>query len=216
MKFTVVLLLAGFVQVNAKGYSQITLSEKNAPLQKVFKEIKKQTGYAFLYTDEVLRDAKKVSIEVKNASLEQVLAICFDGQLLTYKIVEKTVVVQPKEKNKNVLEAFFPPSPIDISGRITDHDGNPLEGANVKIKGTGNGTTTNADGFFILKNVDENATIEISYVGFETQIIAVENKTTFNITLAQISKSLGDVVVIGYGAVKKSDCNRFHKLDQSR
>src|SRR5258706_442494 len=80
-------------------------------------------------------------------------------------------------KQESPNESATEPLTIDISGKITDADGSPLMGANIKVKGTTNGTTTNADGSFILKGVDENATLEISYVGFVSQNIEVKNQS---------------------------------------
>src|SRR5580700_3299586 len=113
MKLTAILFLAGFLQVSAHGYSQtVTLNEKNAPLQKIFKEINRQTGYQFFYRDEVLDQAGKIDISVSNMPLEDVLVICFKNLPFTYSIVEKTIVVKKKEE---VIEP-----PIDVHGRVTD------------------------------------------------------------------------------------------------
>ena len=98
MKLTAFILLIGCLAVSAKGVSQkITLKEKNAPLTKVFKEIEKQTDYQFLYFDNDLQQNKKVSIDVNNANLPEVLQWCFQDQLLSYEIVDKTIVVKKKQ-----------------------------------------------------------------------------------------------------------------------
>src|SRR5690242_8844235 len=168
--FTALLLLC--LQVSAKRTdTPITLSEKNVPLQKVFREIQKQTGYDFLCTYELLEKAGKVSVQVRNATLEQALEICLKGTDLTYLILDKTIVIKPRVKGPNVETpaARNLPPPIDISGKVTDDQGNALSGASVKVKGTSIGTTTDANGFFSLKGVNENAAIEISFVGFQTQ-----------------------------------------------
>src|SRR6185295_3211582 len=92
MKLTFILMLAACLQVSAKGYAQhITLSLKNAPLEKVFGEVKKQSGYSFIYTRELLQNASTVSLEVTNAPLEKVLENCFSGQPLTYTIEKKYI-----------------------------------------------------------------------------------------------------------------------------
>lgn len=93
---------------------------------------------------------------------------------------------------------------ITVSGTVTDPTGEPLFGASVHVQGTGNGVATDFDGNYTIK-VDANGTLEVSYVGFKTQSVAVNGQTTINVVLQEDSEVLGEVVVIGYGAVKKSD-----------
>ena len=93
---------------------------------------------------------------------------------------------------------------ITVSGTVTDPTGEPLFGASVHVQGTGNGVATDFDGNYTIK-VDANGTLEVSYVGFKTQNVAVNGQTTINVVLQEDSEVLGEVVVIGYGAVKKSD-----------
>lgn len=102
MKLTIVLLMVGLLQASANGFSQtVSLSERNARLESVFKKIEKQTGFYFWYENKTMREAKKVNIIVQNASLDEALKQCFDNQPLTYVIIEKTIVV--KEKTKPLL-----------------------------------------------------------------------------------------------------------------
>src|SRR5689334_22044295 len=98
MKLTAILLLATCLQVSATGYSQkISISEKNAPLEKVLQQIKKQSGYQFWYEDKLLQNARPVNISVKNEMLEDVLKLVFANQPLTYEVVGKTIAVKEKE-----------------------------------------------------------------------------------------------------------------------
>src|SRR5882757_3822175 len=97
MKLTVVLLIASFLQVSAKTIGQtISISLRNTSLEKVFKEIHKKTGYQFFYQDEMLKQAKKFDINVKDATIEQVLELCFKDQPLNFTIAEKTITVKRK------------------------------------------------------------------------------------------------------------------------
>src|ERR1044072_1728474 len=140
MQITVFLFLTS-MQVSAKGYSQITLAETNMPLAKVFQKIEKQSGYLFWYNDALLQRARKVDINVTNATLQQVLDICFKDQPLTYSIIETVVVV------KKIDEASAPPNagppPVDIKGKVTDDAGLPIARATVTVKGTTHSTATN-------------------------------------------------------------------------
>jgi TonB-dependent starch-binding outer membrane protein SusC len=187
MKLTIILMLAALLQVSAKGYTQtITISVKNASLEKVFAEIKKQTGYSFLYTDQTLQGTYKVDIDVNAVSLEALLDLCLKNQPVSYTIVNKTIILKPKDaspkENATDEQPSLPPT-VDISGRITNEEGEPLQGANIKIKGTDKGTTTNGDGVFLLKAVDENATLEISFIGYQTISVSVNNRTSINVSL---------------------------------
>ena len=140
MKFTAIILLAACLQVSATGNSQtVTLSENNTSLEKIFRKVKVQTGYDFWYESKLLKHAKKVDIHVTNVSLEQALNLCFQNQLLMYSIVEKTIIVKPKVVSEAEIVAP-PPPPFEVSGKITDANGQPLAGASVKLKGTATGT----------------------------------------------------------------------------
>jgi TonB-linked SusC/RagA family outer membrane protein len=179
MKFTAILLFIACLQVSARGYSQITLSEKNVPLQKVFRQIQKQTGYDFLYSVELLQQAGKVSIDVRNVSIDQALDLCLKDKPLAYTIVEKTIVIKPKEEVPVENNAEFIPPPIDISGRVVNEKGDPVEGVTVSVKGKKNATATDANGEFTLKGVDKNATLVFTGVNIESYELKVEGKTDF-------------------------------------
>jgi TonB-dependent SusC/RagA subfamily outer membrane receptor len=209
MKFTAVILLACCMQVSAEVNSQgITLNVRNAPLNKVFLEIKKQTGYTFMYTETMLRESNKVSIDVKNSTLQEALSICFASQPFTYRIIDKTVILQPKEMTiaNNTNSVSLPPPPIEIHGRVVNQQGAPLPNVSVLIVGTNVGTATNGDGRFSLTAPDnKNVALEVSSVGYQTKRVNVGNQTEINITLEVEASGLSDVVVIGYGTAKKGD-----------
>src|SRR6476659_68427 len=146
MKLTTILLLAASLQLSARGITQITLKEKNAPLEKVFQQIKKQSGYVFWYKDKILEKAKPVNISVKNATLEQLLQLLFQDQPLAYEIIGKTVVIKYKEEIKapDSVIIFHAPLNIKINGKVSDENGNALQGANIQLKGSSIGATTDA------------------------------------------------------------------------
>jgi TonB-linked SusC/RagA family outer membrane protein len=199
VKLVTIILLAACLQVSATGYSQITLAEKDAPLQKVFKEIQRQSGYDFLFSVELLQQAGQVTINVQNVSLQQALEACLKDKPLTYAIVEKTVVIKPFPAP--VLQSGESPTPsADIHCRVTDSTGAPLEGASVTVKGVKKrGTSTNAKGEFDLKNVDDMATLVISFTGYTSQEIKLNGKTDISIKLIRSTSQLDQVQVIAYG-----------------
>jgi TonB-dependent starch-binding outer membrane protein SusC len=183
MKLTAIILFIACMTATASGYTQIlSIKKTNASLKEVFKEIENQTAYKFFFNERLLKNTKKVTVDLKNAPLEQVLEACFKGQPVTYMIVDKTIVVKRTDPSvsvtSNLPAAGEPPIAIDITGKITDREEAPLAGANVKVKGSDKGTTTNSDGVFILKGVDPNATLEISFIGYQTITIPVNNKTS--------------------------------------
>lgn len=202
MKLTAILLTISLLQVQAEGLSQtVTFSGKNMQLEKVFSVIKQQTGYVFLYTDDVIKDAKKVTLNVKDAQLEEVLKLAFKDQPLGYLIENKTIIIsrtedEVEERSKNNKKVKAPP--IEVSGRVLNHKGEPLAGANVKVKGTTNGGITNNAGFFTLRDVDENAIIEVSYLGFETKAIKLNGNANVSIQLDLAVSEMTSVSVSVY------------------
>jgi TonB-dependent starch-binding outer membrane protein SusC len=205
MKLIAVLLLGACMHVHATGYGQkISLSERDVPLEKVFKKIQEQTKYKFLYTSQLLEGVPKVTISVKNASLEEVLDLVFKDQKLDYEINENTIVVRPKVKAKGTLsQEETPADPIEVRGVIIDENGAPAQGVNVMVKGTSKGTTTNLRGEFVISGVDENAILLVTSVGYDRQEILVKNKTFINTQLRVAVGNLDEVQMIAYGTTSK-------------
>ena len=201
MKLTAIILLSACLTTSAKGISQtISLSEKNAFLSEVFKKIEKQTNYTFAYTGSTLSQAKRVTVEINNGTLEQVLVLCFKDQPFTYTIIENTIAVKPKKEEGPNEQATSQPPPIDIKGRVVNENGEPVEGVTVTVKGTKNATATNVNGVFELKGVDENAFLVFSGVNVESYEVKLDGKTdlaTINLK-TKIIKGLNVTVSTGY------------------
>jgi len=193
MKLTTVLILAACLQVSARGYSQsVSLSLKNASLEKVLKEIKRQTGYNVLYQDELMKETHPVTIDVSHADLAQVLDYCFNGQPLTYSLSEKTIIVGPRPVVSNPIP---PAAPIDIKGTILNENGEPVPGATVSVKGTSKVTSTNDKGEFELKGVVPDATLIVTSVGYEHQEIRVRGIKEISVRMKLRVNDLGSVAV---------------------
>jgi TonB-linked SusC/RagA family outer membrane protein len=204
MKLTILLLTTMILQLSANSFAQkITLSEKNAPLTRVFEKIRTQTGYDFLVTESMLKNAKPVSIQVSNEDFLNVLNKVFEHQNLTFAIKSNSIIVKEKP-----LSVSFPPSiigmAIDVSGRIVDEKGKAIPGATIKIKGEVQGAVSDVDGRFRLRNVKSNAILVISYLGYMPQEVKAVSGTEMTITLVGITSGLNEVVVTAYGKVKKS------------
>lgn len=207
MKLTTLLLLAACLQVSANGVSQttVTLSEKNVSLQKVFREINKQTGYQFFYNDNLLQQAGKVELKVRNTPLEEVLSICFKDLPISYSIVDKTIVLKPREKReeKNEAAVLSPVPPLPVKGTVKDADGKGLAGVSILIKGTRKGVATDENGNYSIQ-AKQGDQLVFSYVGFVTQTITVASEgAVLNIKMLAAKAELDDVVIVGYGAQRK-------------
>ncbi|HEX5026612.1 MAG TPA: TonB-dependent receptor [Agriterribacter sp.] len=204
MKFTAFLILSVCLRVNGEVHAQgINLSLKNVPLSKVFKEIQKQTAYQFLYPDELLSAQKDVTVVLKGASLEEAMAKCVSPAMLDYVIDDNTIII--RKKTSLYEKAAEKEVNIDITGKVTDADGNPVAGASVLIKGSNVGTSTNTAGNFSLQTSQAGVTLVISFIGFETQEVVVTNGVPVNVSLKRKDDTAQDIVVIGYGTQKKVD-----------
>ena len=199
MKLTSILLLAACLQVSAHGFSQVvTISEKNAPLEKVFSIIEKQTGYTFYYKIELLQRAGKVNITIKNATIDKVLETLFKDQPLTYNIVEKNIVVKEKEAPRKIEEAAEAPT-VEIKGFVVSENG-VVAGANVVIKRTGKGTSANGKGEFRLTDVNDDDILVVSSIGYQTQEVPLKDKKGFVYVQLKVSvDKLDEIQILAYG-----------------
>ena len=203
MNLTAFFLLTATLQVSAYAVGQnVSLSLKNAPLEKAFPEIKRQTGYTFVYADDMLKKANHVSVECTNVPLEQALTLCFTNQPFTFTIIEKTIVVKPREPAvtgaTDVAASPAPPGPI--KGKILSENG-PLKGASVTSKKTHKGTSTDEQGNFTLTGILDTDTLTASYIGYESQEVPVKhaiNGTLFVVLKTSVN-SLDEMEVIAYG-----------------
>lgn len=201
-------LLAGFLmQANAENvYSQsaaISIEMNNATVEEVLNEIEMNSGYHFLYNNQLIDVDRKVSVKADADNIESVLHDLFNGTNVTYKIVNKQIVLGPKSDNGNINSESVKQARI-IKGCVVDKDGVPVIGANLRIKGTTTGTITDVDGNFSLE-AKSNDVIVVSYIGYSDFILKVTDKSSYSITLKEDSKALDEVVVVGYGTMKKSD-----------
>ena len=208
---TAILLFSVCLTATAGGQTQsITISANNVKLEKIFREIKKQTNYVFFYDAHVLRDTKPVSIHVKNGSIEEVLKESLRDQPLDFSIEKETITIFKKAASsldKISTVAAAPPIPHllnEIRGIVKDEKGNPLAGVSVIIKGTKKGTSTGTDGSF---SIDANPgdVLEFSIVGYLGKTVRVGQSSSISVAMEVEAVMGSDVVVIGYGTQKRSD-----------
>jgi TonB-linked SusC/RagA family outer membrane protein len=198
MKLFVILLFTGLMQVHASVYSQkITLRQKNVSIETVLKAIEKQSDYLFLYDNLELQSAAKISVDINQGSIEQVMDLCLKNQPLTYKVFEKNIVLK---RSVTVAEkAIFNP----IKGKVLDESGLPIIGASVLIKGTKTGAVTDSNGNFNL-NAPQGATLVISFIGYGAKELVVGTDQQYTITLKPEENKLTEVVVTALG-IKRSE-----------
>jgi TonB-linked SusC/RagA family outer membrane protein len=197
---TAICLLFFALHVAATGFSQnVTIHSKNASLEKVLKEVKRQTGMSLLLDEQLLKQTHPVSIDAKNMDVKMFLQQCLADQPLTFEIVKHVIIIKLKD-NVPVNIVNLPPG--DIKGRITDASGIPLIGASVKISGKSRGTTTDENGLFIFKGVDEDVVLEISFLGYQTQTVHVKRNEggSVQVGMAMSDSKLDETIVIGYGS----------------
>lgn len=205
MKITATFFFVACLQSMAAGYGQkVTLSEKDAKIERIFKEIRRQTGYQFLYTTKMVENAKKVTIQVKDAELEEALNRCFEEQPFTYEIKNKTIILKSRpEPVKPVVQPQQADPPLDIRGRLLNEKGEPIAGASVTVKGTLVRVLTNTNGEFSLVGVEDNAILYVSHVQYEDAVINVNGNPQINAVLQTRISSLDETQVIAYGTVTK-------------
>ncbi|WP_169927077.1 TonB-dependent receptor [Mucilaginibacter auburnensis] len=206
MKIITLLMFLGFLEVHASTSAQnLTINQHNTSLEKVFTEIKKQTGYLFLYNQQWIKLSKNVDINVKNAPLTEVLDICFTNQPLTYSIVDKTIVLQIKKKAFADSQPVAAPIAINVTGVVKDGKGDPLPGVSVMVKGTSLGIQTDIDGKYKLTVADGDAILVFKFIGFKTKEVKVGSQQVLNVTLEEATSELSEVVVSGYSVKSRAE-----------
>ncbi|HVY74693.1 MAG TPA: TonB-dependent receptor [Puia sp.] len=205
MRLTIFLILASCIQVSGHAFAQdITFSKQQASLEEVFRVIRKQTGFEFLYNSSSLKKAKRLDLKFSHTPLDNALQQMFQNQELTYTIIGKTIVVKEKTQLPSaVLEEA--PVPITITGQVTDAaTGEPLPSATILVKGDTIGTSTDQSGKFQLQ-VPEGAVLVVSYLSYDKVEVPVKGKRELFIRLTQAASGLDQLVVIGYGSQKKGE-----------
>lgn len=207
MKLLVLFLAVGIsLDYAGNSYSQTTtlsLKLNNKTVREVFNDIEKNSEYIFLYNRETLDTERVVSIRTKKETIDKVLDKLFEGTDNTYKVSDRQIYISKAERQQQeVIAEPEQQQKKTIRGTVIDQNGQSVIGANVIETGTTNGTVTDVNGHFIL-SVENNAIIQVSYIGFLEQKINVEGRNTFDITLLEDMQALDEIVVVGYGTMKK-------------
>lgn len=201
MKLIIVFLIIGSLQVNATAFSQsINLSLNKAPLEEAIKQIREQSGYDFIGDSKLINKANLITLKLKNANIKEALSATLMGQNLTYIIKDKIVIIKELSP-KPLFGVKLTETELQetvVRGQITDEDKFPLGSVSIQVKGTNIGTTSNSAGNYTI-SVPENSTLVFTYIGYSTQEVPVNGRTTINITLQESLESLSEVVVTALG-----------------
>lgn len=203
MRLTLLFLFVGLMQVSASLYSQntkLSLEFRNARVVDVLEAIENQSEYRFAYSAEYIDMNRKVNVDVKSKSVEQTLAVLFEGTGVTYSITDRHILLFQADTMSNISA-----QQKSVSGTVTDSSGSSLPGVSVVVKGTTVGTITDGEGKFSLPKVANDATLEFSFIGMKTQGIPVNGKSTINVIMVEETVGIEEVVAIGYGTMRKQD-----------
>lgn len=199
---TFLLMVCVFCSYAGNAHSQnakVSIRMNNVKLDKILNEIENQTDYLFIYNSQV--DINKItSVKVKNEAVAQVLDRILSGTGINYEL-EGTHIILTTEAIKDL---HAQQQAKTVTGTVTDVNGEPIIGANIRIKGTTTGTITDIDGNFSIE-AEPQSVIEVSYIGYLTQETVINNQKSIRFLLKEDTKTLDEVVVIGYGVQKKAD-----------
>ena len=197
------MLLCGimFFIINMSVFAQsktVTLNERQVPIQAVLTKIEKQTSYLFVYDKQQIDVTRKVTLKADNEPVSQVLNSLFAGTGISFSFNGKNIVLVLKDGNTRQEQ-----QPLKtVEGKITDSSGEPLVGVTIEENGTKNGVISDMDGRFSIK-VRPDAKLNVSYIGMSSETVSVRGKSYLEITMAEDSKLLDEVVVVGYGTQRK-------------
>ncbi|WP_316818723.1 SusC/RagA family TonB-linked outer membrane protein [Pedobacter nyackensis] len=205
INLTTILFIFTLMQVSAASFGQrVTFKKQNATLENVIREIRKQTSYDVLIPTARISTSVKIDANFSNATLDEVMTKVLEGRNLSYTMEANMIIVKPKDKSvvEKVMDYFVA---LEIKGKVTDEDGNPIPGASVRIKENANrAAVTNSNGEFKITVNDYQDIILVSYVGYNTREVKLkEGQTSVNVRLDMTENKMKDVVITGISERKK-------------
>ncbi|OGS72670.1 MAG: SusC/RagA family TonB-linked outer membrane protein [Flavobacteria bacterium RIFCSPLOWO2_12_FULL_35_11] len=208
MKLTTFLLIVSIFKIEASNYAQntkITLDLNNVTIEKVLKEIEMKTEFKFLFSRDDINVNKLVSVKAKNEKVKNILNKIFLDMSVSFELLNKQIIIKntPKDKEENPINLLIDQQ-LEIKGTVTDSNGTPLPGVSILIVGTVKGTETDFNGNYSIES-KEGDIIEFSFIGMKTERIIVGLETIINVQLDEDLASLDEIVVVGYGKMKRSD-----------
>ncbi len=209
MKLTLcVILFSFFGAMASESYSQTTklsLDLKNVKVKDALGAIENQSEFFFLYSEKLIDINREVNLEVRGSTIEKILDKIFEGTDVNYTVKGRQIVLSTPQANNIVGASLVSQQQKKVTGKVTDTSGASLPGVAVVVKGTTTGVVTDNNGTYSLTNIPENAILQFSFVGMKMQEVTVGGKTPINVTLAEESIGIEEVVAVGYGVQRKSD-----------
>lgn len=205
MKLTIVMLFLCLMQVSASVYSQSTkfsFQFNNSQVIDVLKKIEETSDFRFFFQDEQVNVGRKVTINVTDLTLPEILDNLFKGEDVGYKVFNDKMILLTSGNNSGFNENFASQQTMTVSGQVTDSSGSPLPGVTVIVKGTAQGTITDVSGNYVINNVPGKAKLVFSFIGFKKQEVALSGQSSINVVMEEEAIGLDEVVAIGYGTVK--------------
>jgi TonB-linked SusC/RagA family outer membrane protein len=201
--FLIFVVVFQMVATNTEAQNtKINISKSTLSLRELIAEIEKQTDYLFVFNDSEINLSEKVIIDARNKSVNDVLKQVFGDSPIVYEFANNYISLRTLDQSEKT--AILQQQKNTIRGTVVDEIGEPVIGANVVEKGTTNGVITDIDGKFSL-NVQRDAVLQISYIGYVGQEVAVRNRQVFQIVMKEDLKALDEVVVVGYGTLRRRD-----------
>lgn len=199
MKMLTLILFIACLAASANGLAQnITISLKNAPLEKVFKEIERQSHYRFVYTREQLAQTHPITLNIKATDIENLLRFCFKDQPISYVVEKKYILIKSVTEEKKSINVNQ-----EVVGKVLNENGEPQPGASVTVIRTGQVFITGTTGEFSLTDVGPNDVIIISATEMETEQVTIGIQVNIRIVLKQKIGKLDETIVIGYGTTTR-------------
>lgn len=194
-----ILIASAALCMNVSAFSQsISLKTSDVTVKEAMEQLKKSSGYSFVFSSVDVDTQKRINVEAQNAAIEEVVKQILQGQQgLSYEIKDKKIIIKRQQ------QVTRPAQKGKVNGKIVDATGEPIIGASVKVEGTTDGTISDLDGNFSLDVPSGDVVLEVSYIGYETQKLKAQSGKLLAVTLKEDTQTLEDVVVVGYGVQKR-------------
>ena len=207
MKLTLMIMIVCMMQVSASVYSQsakFSFDFNNKQIRDVLKEIEEQSDYRFFYQEEQVDVDREVNLRFSDKSVEEILQDLFENKGVSFRILNDNVILLTSDLLNGTKKGIAQQQKT-ITGKVTDSTSSAIPGVSIVVKGTTQGTITDANGSFVLTNVPDDAILVFSFVGMMQQEIAVNGKQQINVQMNEETIGIEEVVAIGYGSIKKKD-----------
>ena len=210
MKLTTLIILISIMHVSATVYSQATklsLNMQETTIKEVLQKIETVSEFRFIYQNEQVDLNKRINVQFKGERVENILDELFEGEEIEYSITSNNLILikyKRDQGNRNTVDNDSQQQKT-VSGKVTDSSGLPLPGVSVVVKGTTNGTVTNAEGKYSIVNIPQDAILLFSFVGMRSQEIEFTDQVKVNVIMEEDVIGVEEVIAVGYGTQKKRD-----------